>query len=93
MRSRRTVQKLDRLLSYCVVVSCADVRERLASVNLNSDAGDVICYIGNFRMPMEFSVGTAVIVDGMLYTNSGYGQFGSAPGNVFLAFGLAKSVE
>ncbi len=35
----------------------------------------------------------AVIVDGMLYTNSGYGQFGSAPGNVFLAFGLAKSVE
>lgn len=28
-----------------------------------------------------------VVVDGMLYVNSGYGQFGSIPGNVFLAFG------
>ncbi len=27
-----------------------------------------------------------VIVDGMLYVNSGYGQFGSMPGNVLLAF-------
>ena len=34
-----------------------------------------------------------VIVDGMLYVNSGYGQFGSIPGNVFLAFGLADAGE
>jgi polyvinyl alcohol dehydrogenase (cytochrome) len=27
-----------------------------------------------------------VIVDGMLYVNSGYGQFGAMPGNVLLAF-------
>jgi len=27
-----------------------------------------------------------VIVDGMLYTNSGYGQWGGVPGNVLLAF-------
>ena len=27
-----------------------------------------------------------VVVDGMLYVNSGYGQFGSMPGNVLLAF-------
>ncbi len=26
------------------------------------------------------------IVDGMLYVNSGYGQFGTIPGNVLLAF-------
>lgn len=31
-----------------------------------------------------------VVVDGMLYVNSGYGQFGSMPGNVFLAFGLSE---
>lgn len=30
-----------------------------------------------------------VVVDGMLYVNSGYGQFGSMPGNAFLAFGLS----
>ena len=30
-----------------------------------------------------------VVVDGMLYVNSGYGQFGSMPGNVFLAFGIS----
>ena len=29
-----------------------------------------------------------VIVDGMLYTNSGYGQWGGVPGNVLLAFEL-----
>jgi len=29
-----------------------------------------------------------VIVDGMLYVNSGYPRFGGAPGNVLLAFGL-----
>ncbi len=29
-----------------------------------------------------------VVVDGMLYVNSGYGQFGSMPGNAFLAFGV-----
>ena len=28
----------------------------------------------------------AVVVDGMLYVNSGYGVFGGAPGNVLLAF-------
>ena len=28
------------------------------------------------------------VVDGMVFVNSGYGQFGSIPGNVFLAFGL-----
>ena len=28
-----------------------------------------------------------VIVDGMVYVNSGYGMFGSMPGNVLLAFG------
>ena len=27
-----------------------------------------------------------VVVDGMLYVNSGYAQFGSIPGNVLLAF-------
>lgn len=31
-----------------------------------------------------------VVVDGMLYVNSGYGAFGSMPGNVFLAFGVAE---
>ena len=34
-----------------------------------------------------------VIVDGMVYVNSGYGQFGSTPGNVFLAFGLPDAGE
>ena len=34
-----------------------------------------------------------VIVDGMLYVNSGYGQFGSMPGNVFLAFGIGGEPE
>ena len=34
-----------------------------------------------------------VIVDGMVYVNSGYGQFGSTPGNVFLAFGLPGGGE
>lgn len=29
-----------------------------------------------------------VVVGGMLYVNSGYGQFGTTPGNAFLAFGL-----
>ena len=29
-----------------------------------------------------------VVVDGMVYVNSGYGQFGSIPGNVLLAFGI-----
>ena len=28
------------------------------------------------------------IVDGMVFTNSGYSQFGGAPGNVLLAFGI-----
>ena len=28
------------------------------------------------------------IVDGMLYVNSGYGQFGTIPGNVLLAFSV-----
>jgi polyvinyl alcohol dehydrogenase (cytochrome) len=28
----------------------------------------------------------AVIVGGMLYVNSGYGQWGGMPGNVLLAF-------
>ena len=31
-----------------------------------------------------------VIVDGMVYVNSGYGQFGSMPGNVLLAFGADR---
>ena len=31
-----------------------------------------------------------VVVDGMLYVNSGYGQFLGIPGNVLLAFGLKK---
>jgi len=30
----------------------------------------------------------AVVVDGMLYVNSGYGIFGGAPGNVLLAFSV-----
>jgi polyvinyl alcohol dehydrogenase (cytochrome) len=30
----------------------------------------------------------AVVVDGMLYVNSGYGVFGGAPGNVLLAFSV-----
>ena len=30
----------------------------------------------------------AVIVDGMLYVNSGYANFGTAPGNVLLAFSV-----
>ena len=30
-----------------------------------------------------------VVVDGMVYVNSGYGMFGSMPGNVLLAFGVA----
>ena len=30
----------------------------------------------------------AVIVDGMLYVNSGYTNFGTAPGNVLLAFSV-----
>jgi polyvinyl alcohol dehydrogenase (cytochrome) len=29
-----------------------------------------------------------VVVNGMLYTNSGYGLYGGQPGNVLLAFGL-----
>jgi polyvinyl alcohol dehydrogenase (cytochrome) len=29
-----------------------------------------------------------VIAAGMLYVNSGYGQFGGMPGNVFLAFSV-----
>ncbi|MBV8809487.1 MAG: PQQ-binding-like beta-propeller repeat protein [Acidobacteriaceae bacterium] len=32
--------------------------------------------------------GGPVIAGGMLYVNSGYGQWGGAPGNVFLAFGV-----
>ena len=28
-----------------------------------------------------------VVVNGMLFMNSGYGRFGGAPGNVLLAFG------
>ena len=31
------------------------------------------------------------IVDGMLFVNSGYGQFGTAPGNVLLAFRVEES--
>ena len=31
-----------------------------------------------------------VAVDGALYVNSGYGQFGSLPGNAFLAFGIGE---
>ncbi len=30
----------------------------------------------------------AVVVDGMLYVNSGYGFFGTAPGNALLAFSI-----
>ena len=30
----------------------------------------------------------SVLVDGMLYVNSGYGVFGGAPGNVLLAFSV-----
>ena len=30
----------------------------------------------------------ATIVDGMVFTNSGYSQFGGIPGNVLLAFGV-----
>jgi polyvinyl alcohol dehydrogenase (cytochrome) len=30
----------------------------------------------------------AVIVDGVLYVNSGYTNFGTAPGNVLLAFSI-----
>ncbi|HMA10620.1 MAG TPA: PQQ-binding-like beta-propeller repeat protein [Steroidobacteraceae bacterium] len=33
----------------------------------------------------------AVVVDGMLYINSGYPRLGGAPGNVLLAFGLDSS--
>jgi len=29
----------------------------------------------------------AVVADGMVYVNSGYGAFGGRPGNVLLAFG------
>ena len=29
-----------------------------------------------------------VVVGGMLYVNSGYGQWGGKPGNVLLAYGL-----
>jgi len=32
--------------------------------------------------------GGAVVVDGMMYLNSGYGGFVGHPGNVLLAFGL-----
>jgi polyvinyl alcohol dehydrogenase (cytochrome) len=32
----------------------------------------------------------AVVVDGMLYVNSGYTLIGQAPGNVLLAFGIGK---
>jgi polyvinyl alcohol dehydrogenase (cytochrome) len=31
----------------------------------------------------------AVIVDGMVFVNSGYPRFGGLPGNVLLAFGVA----
>ena len=31
----------------------------------------------------------AVIVDGMVFVNSGYPRFGGLPGNVLLAFGIA----
>jgi len=31
-----------------------------------------------------------VVVDGMLYVNSGYPRFGGAVGNVLLAFGVDK---
>jgi polyvinyl alcohol dehydrogenase (cytochrome) len=33
---------------------------------------------------------SATIVDGMLYVNSGYGQWGGLPGNVLLAFEVRK---
>lgn len=33
----------------------------------------------------------AVVVDGMLYINSGYPRIGGAPGNVLLAYGLDSS--
>jgi polyvinyl alcohol dehydrogenase (cytochrome) len=33
----------------------------------------------------------AVVVDGMVYVNSGYPRLGGAPGNVLLAFGLESS--
>ena len=29
-----------------------------------------------------------IVVDGMVYVNSGYPRFGGMPGNVLLAFGL-----
>ena len=32
----------------------------------------------------------AVVVDGMVFVNSGYGQFGSMPGNVLLAFAVER---
>jgi polyvinyl alcohol dehydrogenase (cytochrome) len=32
-----------------------------------------------------------VIVDGMVYVNSGYARLGGAPGNVLLAFGVASA--
>ncbi len=31
-----------------------------------------------------------VVVDGMVYVNSGYPRFGGLPGNVLLAFGLPE---
>jgi hypothetical protein len=34
--------------------------------------------------------GGATIVDGMVYVNSGYGRLIGQPGNVLLAFAVAK---
>ncbi len=36
----------------------------------------------------SLDVGGAVVSNGMVFVNSGYPQFGGAPGNVFLAFGV-----
>jgi len=36
----------------------------------------------------SFDNGGPTIVGGMLYTNSGYGQWGGMPGNVLLAFSV-----
>ena len=38
----------------------------------------------------QIAVSGAVIVDGMVYVNSGYPRFGGLPGNVLLAFGLPE---
>jgi polyvinyl alcohol dehydrogenase (cytochrome) len=43
---------------------------------------------GNPAHGGSIDAGGPAIVGGMLFTNSGYGQWGGKPGNIFLAFSV-----